>query len=274
MTEGKRTLVGMSPELLTSSPQQVPGAVGGRPLIPMRRQEFAAMLEQFVLDGTWEVGQRIPSERELGQRHGVSRPVVREVLASLAERGFLDIQPGKGSFIRAVSVDHLADSLTHAARRAGITARDLVIARVAIECAAADLAAQNPQRSLVTLKKSLHDHETAVGVHKLAQTDLEYHEAVVAEAGNPVLVLMFGSIRAQVFALMLRSHSDPEVRRIGEPLHAQIAEAIEKGDATAARDLMRQHLELALDLYGVDLDRPISDVVESMGISVASPLSG
>lgn len=240
----------------------------------MRRQEFAAMLERLVLDGTWAVGQRIPSERELGQRHGVSRPVVREVLASLAERGFLDIQPGRGSFVRAVSVDHLSDSLTHAARRAGITARDLVVARVALECAAADLAAQNPKRSTVALTQALRAHETAVGVHRMAQTDLEYHEAVVAESGNPVLVLMFGSIRAQVFALMLRSHSDPEVRRVGDPIHASIVDAIEAGDGARARELMREHLELALDMYGVDLDRPISDVVEAMGISLASPLRG
>ena len=85
-------------------------------------------------------------------------------------------------------------------------------------------------------------------------------------------MLMFGAIRNQVHALMLRSHSDPSVQRVGEPYHQKIVQAIKDGNATAARELMREHLELALSLYGSDLDRPISDVVEARGLRYASSL--
>jgi len=96
---------------------------------------------------------------------------------------------------------------------------------------------------------------------------------VVAASGNPVLMLMFGAIRNQVHALMLRSHSDPNVHREGEPYHERIVQAIEDGQPAAARELMREHLELALSLYGSDLDRPISDVVDSRGLRFASVLT-
>jgi hypothetical protein len=71
---------------------------------------------------------------------------------------------------------------------------------------------------------------------------------------------------------MLRSHSDTIVRQEGDPYHEKIAKAISEGNPTLARDLMREHLELALSLYGADLDRPIFDVVESRGLRFASML--
>lgn len=239
---------------------------------PARKSDITEDLERRIVQGDWPPGQQLPSERELCIAYGVSRPVVREVLAGLVERGFIDIHPGRGSFVRAVAIDDLSSSLTRAATRAGITARDLVVARVALECAAVELAAQRGDRPVESLWRALRTHEAAEGVGEMAQSDLDFHEAVVAASGNPVLMLMFGAIRAQVHALMLRSHSDPTVHSIGDPMHARIVEAVADGDDIAARDLMREHLELALQLYGADLDQPISDVVEARGIRNAAPL--
>jgi DNA-binding FadR family transcriptional regulator len=119
---------------------------------------------------------------------------------------------------------------------------------------------------------TLAEHEKADSVKSLADTDLAFHEAVMAASGNPLLVLMYGSIRNQVHALMLRSHSDPMVRQEGDPYHQRIAKAIADGDSVAARDLMREHIELALTLFGSDLDRPIADVLDSRGLRFASVL--
>lgn len=248
------------------------GAAAGRSGGPLRKQDLAKILERQIVEGVWVVGSRIPSERELGHQYGVSRPVVREVIASLAERNFLEIQPGRGSYVRGVSRDHLSESLTDAAHRAGITARDLVVARVALEGAAVELAAENPDRDVAALRSALAEHDSAQGVFDQARTDLAYHEALVAASASSVLVLMFGSIRAQVFDLMLRSHSDPTVQQAGDPMHQDIVNAVEAGDGPEARRLMTRHLELALEYFGPDLDRPIVEVLRSRGISGAGSL--
>lgn len=240
---------------------------------PARKNDISDDLERRVVQGLWSPGDQLPSERELCIAYGVSRPVVREVLAGLVERGFIDIHPGRGSFVRAVAIDDLSSSLTRAATRAGITARDLVVARVALECSAVELAAQQADRPVDALWEALRAHEAAESIGSMAQSDLDFHEAVVASSGNPVLMLMFGSIRAQVYALMLRSHSDATVRSIGDPMHERIVQAVADGDSEQARDLMREHLELALKLYGTDLDQPISEVVEARGIRDAAPLA-
>ncbi len=240
---------------------------------PARKNDIADELERRIVQGMWAPGDQLPSEREFCIAFGVSRPVIREVLAGLVERGFIEIQPGRGSFVRAVAIDHLSSSLTRVASRAGITARDLVVARVALECSAVELAAQQPNRPIEAMVQALRSHESAEGVGNMAQSDLDFHETIVAASGNPVLTLMFGSIRAQVYALMLRSHSDSTVREIGDPMHSRIVQAVADGDSARARELMREHLELALELYGSDLDQPISEVVEARGIRDAAPLS-
>jgi GntR family transcriptional regulator, transcriptional repressor for pyruvate dehydrogenase complex len=242
--------------------------------IPARKADIIQDMQNRILGGEWKPGSQLPSERELAVEYGVSRPVIREAMAGLVELGFIEIHPGRGSFVRGVKVDDLSGSLNRAATLAKITARELVFARLGLECAAAELAAKLAPQHNDRLWAALEEHSVAKTLQSLADTDLAFHETVVASSGNPLLVLMFGAIRNQVHALMLRSHSDPKVQVQGEPYHERIVKAIVAGDSAQARDLMREHLELALLLYGSDLDRPLSEVVESRGLRFASMLTG
>lgn len=228
-----------------------------------RKGEVLGDLERRILGGEFPTGSKLPAERDLGVQYSVSRPVVREVIAGLVERGLLDVFPGRGAFVRAVSVDHLAEPLTRAASRSGVTARDVVAARLMLEGTAAELAATRTPSLVDAVLAALEKHEQARTLADRARTDLAFHEAVAAASGNPLVVLMFGAIRTQVHALMLRSHSDRTVRRLGDPLHREIAEAIRDRNGDLARDAMHRHLKLALELYGEDLDRPLADVVPS-----------
>jgi DNA-binding FadR family transcriptional regulator len=241
--------------------------------IPTRKIDIVQDIQWKILSGEWGPGSQLPSERELSQFFAVSRPVIRESLAGLVELGFIEIHPGRGSFVREVKVDDLSNSLTRAATLSKTTARDLVAARVGLECTAAELAAGRPDADFQAVQAALQAHSEAEGIQNMASTDLAFHEAVVAASGNPVLVLMFGAIRSQVFSLMLRSHSDPTVRDVGEPYHQKIVIALTHRDPVQAGGLMREHLELALNLFGQDLDRPIADVVESRGLSIGAPLN-
>jgi GntR family transcriptional repressor for pyruvate dehydrogenase complex len=111
------------------------------------------------------------------------------------------------------------------------------------------------------MREVLDAHATATDVGQRAQLDVAFHEAIARASGNPVLHVMFASIRPLVLGLVLRSLDDPRVREAGEPLHAEILEGIVTRDADAASDAMRRHLELALDLYGDDLDLPLRRVL-------------
>lgn len=235
----------------------------------LRKSEIIELLESRILGGEFASGAKLPSERELAEAYGVSRPVIREGLSGLVERGLIDVQIGRGTFVRDVAVDELSDSLNRVAARTGITTRQLVDARLMVEVAAARHAASSATRPMDVLDEALRKHEIAQTLVERASTDLAFHETVVAASGNPVIALMFGSIRVQVYSLMLRSHSDPHVRGIGDPQHRNLTDAIREGDADLAGELMADHLSLALSLFGDDVDRPISEMLESRGIAGA-----
>ena len=63
-------------------------------------QQVIEQFKQQILDGSWRVGERIPSENELAQTLGVSRSTVRQALRSLSDYGLLDIRLGSGSYVK------------------------------------------------------------------------------------------------------------------------------------------------------------------------------
>jgi GntR family transcriptional repressor for pyruvate dehydrogenase complex len=226
------------------------------------RGELTAELERKLIAGDWLPGQRLPSERELAELHNVSRPVVREALRSLHERGLIDVLPNRGSYVRQFSSQAIARQMHLALRQIGVTPRQLTVARLMLECETAELAAASA---------SAEDRERLLDAHQRfgrggdlyarAAYDVAFHAEIARASGNPVIETMFASIRDVTYGLVLRSLSDREVRKAGEPLHTTILERILERDGAGARAAMREHLELAHRLYGEDLDRPLFDVL-------------
>jgi GntR family transcriptional regulator len=63
--------------------------------------QLADRLRQRIADGDWEPGHRLPSEQELAQQYGVSRPTVRSAVARLVDSGILRVRHGAGTFVTA-----------------------------------------------------------------------------------------------------------------------------------------------------------------------------
>jgi DNA-binding FadR family transcriptional regulator len=229
--------------------------------------ELVANLAGAIRDGSLVPGAKLPSERELGVQYGLSRTVIREALRGLAEIGYIEVHPGRGSFVRAPESADLSKPLVRIATSVGVTSRDLVEAREVIEVAACRAAAERAGREeSEALQEALRAHHRAKTLPDRASTDLAFHVAIVESAGNPLLGFMYGSIRAFVLGLMLRSHSDPAVHAVGDPMHEEIYRCIAEGDADGAAAAMQRHIRLALELYGEDLDRPLAEVLAARGI--------
>ncbi|MGA0867260.1 MAG: FadR/GntR family transcriptional regulator, partial [Candidatus Nanopelagicaceae bacterium] len=95
-----------------------------------------------------------------------------------------------------------------------------------------------------------------------AQADIAFHALIAKSTQNPVLQIMFGSITTLTFETMLRSLSDPEIFKVGAPLHHVILKAIKKQDGASAAKAMSRHLHLAEDAYRSDLERPLGEIAE------------
>jgi GntR family transcriptional repressor for pyruvate dehydrogenase complex len=235
-------------------------AAGGRTVSP---GALIAVLENRILTGHWAAGVRLPSERDLATEFAVSRPVVREALKALQERGLIEVSPKRGNFVRQYTAENLMRPMNLAARAAGVTARQLMRARMMLESEAAGLAAVHATKQDRTDLLRVHQLFAQPGeVHARAKVDLTFHETIARASGNPVIHMMFTAIQDLTYGLMLRSLSDRDVREAGEPLHTVILEHILDRDADGAREAMHRHLDLAEDFYGPDMDINLAEVIE------------
>jgi DNA-binding FadR family transcriptional regulator len=110
---------------------------------------FAYFREQ-LLSGALKPGDRLMGERELSLSLGVSRPVLREALRSLAMLGFLDIRHGKGAYVRSADVSVLRDFFTFSLAQQPDILDDVMQARIAIECQAIRLACERASDGVLT----------------------------------------------------------------------------------------------------------------------------
>ncbi|MQA02107.1 MAG: FCD domain-containing protein [Streptosporangiales bacterium] len=229
--------------------------------IDVPRQALLERLTNELLDGGTEPGAKLPSERQLAERFHISRPVVREVLRELQERGLVEISPGRGTFVRAVGALDAGRLVEVLYRRGQTTPRQLVEARTMLEGQAAALAAERAtDDDVAAMGRALEGFDRATGVIGRAKADIAFHALLARASHNPVLDIMFGSISGLVFEQMLRSLDDPHVAAEGVPYHRQVLAAIENRDAAAAGAAMTEHLTLALRTYGSDLDESLERI--------------
>src|SRR6266498_4983411 len=108
-------------------------------------EALADQIEEWILSGQLEPGAKFPSEDSLRRQFAVSRPVVREALARLRERGLIETVSGSGTFVKHPDADHLSEAvLRHLRVAAGGTHSTGHVheARLGVEAATARLAAE------------------------------------------------------------------------------------------------------------------------------------
>lgn len=198
-------------------------------------------------------GARVPSEAQLSQGYEVSRTVVREAVSQLRAEGLVETFQGRGSFVAAApgARGGRADGgIVLPVRR---SARDVMELRLAIECEAAALAARRRTRAQIeVLDRALADLRQAVRTGGgVVGPDWAIHMAVAVASGNPLLIGVMESLGAQS---VLRHRAsvddvdlvDPEHGALLVHEHAAIRDAVERGDADAARSAVRVHLGRSL----------------------------
>lgn len=222
------------------------------------RDGLGAHLRDAVLAGRFAPGEKLPSERELAEKFGVSRPTVREVLRGLSDQGLVEIRAARGSFVRKPAVEDGARSLSELYLMRDTTVRELMEVRLMIETHAARGAALHAtELEIRAMRLCLDEFSRARHILEAAQLDLVFHSLIVRAAHNTVQETMYSSISALVFEMMLRSLSDREVRSIGAPMHEEVWTAIRDHAPDRAEAVMKEHLTLAESLYGDDYNRSL-----------------
>lgn len=200
-------------------------------------------LQQAIESGVYPVGGRLPSERELAEELGVSRPVVREAVIVLESRGLVQSRQGAGVFVQAAVGDALAATVdTDSGPFEVIEARRLLEGEIA--ALATEIVTERQIAEMQRLIDRIGDLTLDEAAREKA--DRAFHIALARVTENDVLVGIVEKLWDMRYQSALCEYFFRRAREGGiEPPvdeHQQVLDALKARDAKAARFAMREHL--------------------------------
>ena len=210
-------------------------------------KQIADAIRIAILQGKLVVDERLPSENELAQRYGVSRPTVREALKRLAAQNLIRTRRGSGGgvFINRLSWTEAHEALlTISTLLLGmneIPIETVTEARYALEMACLPLACHRADQQQLSIMHSEIERQkrSKLSDEDFCASDVRFHRALVDSAGNPVLSFqMVGVIEAVQPLMNMVTYRHRDRARITE-LHASLVQALENRDLEQASSTLK-----------------------------------
>ncbi len=208
-------------------------------------EEIAARMIDDIHAGKLNPGDRLPPERALAEKYGVSRTVIREALRSMEMMGCVESHVGAGTYIKSPDVSNIVEPFAMAFKQSG---KELIEVRLILETEIAALAARRrTDEQLLALEKTLVDMEDDLQAGgNGVKADEDFHVLLATAAGNEALSVMMNMCAGILSRTRPITQSVKNVPRMTLKDHTMICEAIRMQDERAARRHMRAHLNRAL----------------------------
>jgi GntR family transcriptional regulator, sialic acid-inducible nan operon repressor len=229
-----------------------------KPIRPQKLYEQVALrVEQRIIDGTYALGDLLPSERELMREFGVGRPAIREALFHLRNMGLIELRSGERALVKRPTTESVFETLSGVARHmlaAPGGLRNFQDARMFFEVGLARHAAQHASDAEISeLKSALEANGNALDdLARFEKTDVAFHYILAVIPKNPI----FPAIHAAIVEWLvdqrhvtLNWRGRQGTAKVAYEAHAAIYDAIARRNADAAEQAMRNHLEHASAVY-------------------------
>lgn len=210
-------------------------------------------IELLILRGILRPGERLPAERDLAERMGVSRPSLREALAELQKNGLLTSRPGAGVYVAEVLGSAFSPALVRLFSAHDEALFDALSFRRDMEGLAAERAARlGSDTDLEVIHSALRRLEGANG-EEAARRDADFHMAILDASHNVVLQHMMRSmyelLAKGVFYNRQVVFSRNSTRDELMVQHRSIDAALQARDPAAARAAVEAHLDYVAQAY-------------------------
>lgn len=215
----------------------------------MKKRQYQIIAEDIskrIIAGEFQVGSKLPTERDLCEQYGVSRPIIREAVIALETSGCINVRHGSGAWVVSMPGQRTVDGVAISTAPSPFEAMQ---ARIAIEAESAALAARlGTEEDIQEIEKYL----LAMKATKTAQSDefldadLKFHLAIAKASKNSIFEQLVndlwalrysGAVSEFVFERVEASGWKPTYKE-----HQDIFLAIKKRDEDAARKAMTAHL--------------------------------
>ncbi|MDN5787494.1 FadR/GntR family transcriptional regulator [Pseudorhodobacter sp.] len=221
--------------------------------IQAERLSFAVIrqIEQLILRGILRPGDRLPAERDLSERFGVSRPSLREAISDLQSRGLLDSRPGAGVFVAEVLGSAFSPALVNLFSQHEESVFDYLDFRRDMEGLAARRAAERGSDTdlavIATIFAKMEQAHSKRAPEDEANLDAAFHMAIIEASHNVVMLHMMRSmydlLKQGVFYNRQLMFRDRSTRSALLDQHAAINAALQSRDPAAARAAVDSHLD-------------------------------
>ena len=223
---------------------------------------IAQELERSIVDGTLKPGERLPAERQLAERLGVSRPSLREAIQKLASKGLLNSRQGGGTYVSETLNSAMTDPLMAMLQQQPDARYDVLEVRHALEGQAAYYAAlratgDDRKRIRAKFDAMIELHVDGDDPIAEARADADFHLSITEASHNIVLLHVMRSLFT-VLQNSIKHNLDKlyTIPKVFEPLsaqHEQLMRSVIDGDPEGAREAAQNHLVFVEEsLQGID----------------------
>src|SRR5438067_13739580 len=230
------------------------GSIELRRFQVVRPEKNGLMAEQVVIqvrdmirEGELRPGDRLPPERELSKRLGISRASLRHGLRFLAAIGVLTSRPGSGTYIAEGPPALDSEPLRMLAELHRFTPDEMFEARKLLEVGLAGLAAQHaqPDHLAVMAEEVTEMYATLDDPQEYLVHDIRFHRAIAAASGNQILAALMNMVSTAMYESRRATVERATDLKESAEFHRKIYRLIRGGKSEEARFAMNEHLELA-----------------------------
>ena len=210
-------------------------------------------IEDAILDGRLQPGDKLPPERELHKAMGVSRQTVRESIRALENKGLVEVRRGTrgGVFVREANSDQMTASLSQLVRLKNISPRQMTDLRRELEGVISEKAAKHARKKsmdrLYDLLRQAQHHvrEGSEQWHEFVEVDKEIHCSLADATGNPLYRFILEAVcnNIDICSNSAYQPSTPKTMEIAYRSLKEIVDAVAENDPEAARACAQKHVE-------------------------------
>lgn len=213
-----------------------------------------ARLEELILSGELKVGERLPAERDLAARLGVSRPVLHEALVDLSAKGLVTINPRRGvvinDFRKSGSMAILSSLLSyHNGEIDPHLTSSLLSMRILVETETARLAAEHASPTQLAELHQIVQSELAAdhsSIAALVELDFDFHLLISIASENmayPLILNSFKTVYTHFTSAFYQKTAGSDVVDEVHTYHQRLLTALESCDAQKSVEIMKTLLE-------------------------------
>ncbi|MEO1198664.1 MAG: FCD domain-containing protein [Pseudomonadota bacterium] len=220
-------------------------------------------IEEEILSGRIQPGERLPSETDLAEQLGVNRSTAREGLRLLEETGLVRREEGRRLFAAIPRQEDLSSRATRALVLQQVTFRELWELSMVTEPSVSRLAAERiSSDQIAALEENLAlTNDAVANGESFTQLDMDFHSMIAEATGNRAWLLAREPAALLLFPAMdvLAPHLPQSGHRLVEA-HGKVLAALKAGNAELAGEWMRKHIadfRRGYDMANIDIDLPI-----------------